>query len=158
MRRCGKWAVNDKQVARRGQIYRNILILNDFHNGGGGSRTPVRKAQRLEDYMLISFATDFAYDPQERAITNRRLACSPDESGSRPTASDGDRRTSPLNDASPRTAGRTEETRYLIRQRKQTACWQLCVPRRLRVVWTPGMPSKRECFRRNRNAPTFKPK
>ena len=36
-----------------------------------------------------------------------------------------------------RRAGRRRRA-ALIRQREQTACWQLCVPRRSRVVWPPA--------------------
>jgi hypothetical protein len=31
-----------------------LLKINNKHGGGGGSRTPVRKALRAEDYMLSS--------------------------------------------------------------------------------------------------------
>jgi hypothetical protein len=45
--------------------------------GGGGSRTPVRKALRLGDYMRSGFAHDFAPRPLESARTGSKLACFP---------------------------------------------------------------------------------
>ena len=59
--------------------------------------------------MLIPFATDFTDGPQERATTNHRLACFP-LARSRPRFSGGESQASPLDDASLRPAGRTEET------------------------------------------------
>jgi len=35
----------------------------DLYGGGGGSRTPVRRAERSGDYMLVSFAYRFRQRP-----------------------------------------------------------------------------------------------
>ena len=61
--------------ARSGQS----LTKRNF--GGGGSRTPVRKALRLGDYMRSGFAHDFAPSPQESARTGLKLACFPRPNG-----------------------------------------------------------------------------
>ncbi len=52
-----------------------------------------------------------------------------------------------------RPAGRTKKTRYLIRQREQTACWQLSCSTPITGGVAPGMPSRRNSFRRNRYTP-----
>jgi|GEM_PF-787603 len=60
-----------------------------------------------------------------------------------------------MNDISFRPAGRTEETRRLIRQREHTAhCWQLCCSTPITGGVAPGMPPNLNCFRRNRYAPS----
>jgi hypothetical protein len=61
-----------------------------------------------------------------------------------------------MNDISFRPAGRTEETRRLIRQREHTArCWQLCCSTPITGGVAPGMPPNLNCFRRNRYAPLW---
>ncbi len=60
--------------------------------------------------MLIPFASVFAGGPKERAITNRRLACSPGEPESRLKSSGGGFQASPRSDASFHPAGRMKET------------------------------------------------
>ena len=64
--------------------------------------------------MLIPFACIFTDGPKERAITNRQLACSPGEPGTRSKSSGGGFQASPLIDVSFRPAGLTKETRYLL--------------------------------------------
>jgi hypothetical protein len=92
--------------------------------GGGGSRTPVRKAQQSEAYTLIQFASSFAGGSQERARTDSRLAWQVllEIFRRRIPSQPAERRLSPPcgpggGDAPP-----------LIRQRKQTAYWQLSFP------------------------------
>jgi hypothetical protein len=132
-----------------GQILRSEI----WRRGESNPRPKSPAVGRLHAYLIR-----YRFRQRPSGTSNNEPPASllaPPKRNSRPTASDGGRRASPLDDASFRPAGRTEEARYLIRQRKQTACWQLCVPRRLRVVWTPGMPSKHQRFRRNRNAPVL---
>ena len=102
----------------------NMLKINDLNGGGGGSRTPVRRGPRLEDYMLSQFAYRFCwrfsgtgkYGPPASLSPLSRLSLKIPRRliPSQPA----DRRLSPP-------CGPDEGDGYLIRQRRHTACWQL---------------------------------
>jgi len=52
----------ENSITRGTQLERGFLLIDKscvfsiLHGGGGGSRTPVRRAERSGDYMLVSFA------------------------------------------------------------------------------------------------------
>jgi hypothetical protein len=112
----------------------------------GGVEPPSEKLCSWKNYMLIPFALSLRRRPSGTGNNEPPASLIPSLTReSRPRAF---RREAPdqpalMTSLSARRAGRRRRA-ALIRQREQTACWQLCVPRRSRVVWPPAcLPSAR---------------
>jgi len=106
--------------------------------GGGGSRTPVRKAIHLEDYMRIPFTRASRRRPSGTGNNEPPASLIP-VAGSRPRTSGGESPGQPAKMA-PLSAPRAKqkETRYLLGSESKLRVGSCIVPRRLRVVWPPA--------------------